>query len=183
MVAVGFSTVAAAFIPRWWSQSVGRQTNGRIWLGITWGLIYGSVFTVVPLLVGWQIRRPQLGWKVKVGLVIAALLLAAPNVMTLGIVLGLSRAAQAGDRVLDVQAPFFRGASLIGAVIGAVLAAGLIFFFALLRRRGNELEVLRADLRRRQLQDGETARRNEASAPPPQVEADTNAPLPTDGPS
>ncbi|MET1006192.1 MAG: hypothetical protein ABWX96_11610 [Propionibacteriaceae bacterium] len=176
LVAVLFYYIAAAFIPRWWSQRVGRQVDGRITLGVTWGLLYGAIFTMLPLLVVAQIRRPQFGWKIKIGLIVLALVLAAPNIMTLGIVLGLSRAAQAGDRVLDVQAPFFRGASLAGAIIGAVLAAGLILLFTLLRHRGEELEELRADLRRRQLEDDERLRR--APVAPPVPEASVSEPEP-----
>ena len=52
-----------------------------------------------------------------------AVLLAIPNLLTLGIVLGVGNAAHAGDRILDVEAPAFRGASLAGALIAVGLAA------------------------------------------------------------
>jgi hypothetical protein len=60
--------------------------------------------------------------------VVIALILAIPNVMTLGIVLGTGNAAHAGERTLDVNAPAFRGASLAGALI----ALGMIGFVAFL---------------------------------------------------
>jgi hypothetical protein len=55
--------------------------------------------------------------------VLVAALLAAPNVLTLGIVVGAGSGAHAGDRTLDVEAPGFRGASLIGALAAAALIA------------------------------------------------------------
>ena len=48
--------------------------------------------------------------------------------MTLGIVLGTGNAAHAGERILDVEAPAFRGATLAGALI----ALGMIGFVAFL---------------------------------------------------
>ena len=44
--------------------------------------------------------------------------------MTLGIVLGISDAAHAGDRILDVEGPGFRLWSLIGAIVGVRGGAG-----------------------------------------------------------
>ena len=52
------------------------------------GLIYGGVFTFLPLLLLAQVGRRALSWKVKIGLVIAAVVLAIPNLMTLSIVGG-----------------------------------------------------------------------------------------------
>ena len=41
--------------------------------------------------------------------------------MTLSIVLGRGNAAHAGDRILDVEAPAFRGGTLAGAVVAGLL--------------------------------------------------------------
>jgi hypothetical protein len=85
------------------------------------------------------------GWT----LVVAALL-ATPNLLTLGVVLGSGGAAHAGERTLDVDAPGFRASSLIGAI--AVLVA---FFLAghLVASRGRSrrrVEGLREKIRRRE---------------------------------
>ena len=50
-----------------------------------------------------------------------AVILALPNLMTLGIVLGRGNAAHAGDRILDVEAPAFRGGTLAGALLAGLL--------------------------------------------------------------
>ena len=75
-------------------------------------------------------------------LVIVAIVLAAPNLMTLGIVLGGGNAAHAGQRTLDVEAPDFRTSSLIGALV-AVAALGSLAYLVVsrhhARRRGAKL--------------------------------------------
>ena len=80
--------IGAAFIPRWWAQRVGDQANESFTGGIMLGLFYGFVFTVLPLLlIVWGIRRRRSGrmWLWILG---GAMLLALPNLFTLGITLG-----------------------------------------------------------------------------------------------
>ena len=47
--------------------------------------------------------------------------------MTLGIVLGISDAAHAGDRTLDVDSPGFRVWTLIGVIAGLAAVLGTIY--------------------------------------------------------
>lgn len=144
IVAIAVYLILAAFVPRWWAQSVGRQIEGRLSRGILLGLLYGTIFTCLPLLLLAQVGRRALGWKVKIGLVVAAVLLAIPNLMTLSVAVGASRAAQAGDRVMDVQAPGFRYATLWGVGLGTLLGLAVVAVVIVLERRGDELRVLRA---------------------------------------
>jgi hypothetical protein len=134
----------SAFIPRWWSQLIGRQVSGRISAGILLGLIYGFAFSFLPLLVLAQARHRAFRWPAKVIIVLVAAALTAPNLMTLGIAIGTSPAAQAGDRTMDVNAPGFRYASLWGVVLGAIAAVIVIVVSILWDRRTRELKVLRA---------------------------------------
>lgn len=128
--------ILSSFIPRWWAQRLASVVHGSFTQGIWWGLVYGLVFTLAPLLLVLLAVRV---WKRKGGKFIAgasviiALLLAVPNLMTLTIVLGGNNAAHAGQRILDVDAPAFRGACLVGAIV-----AGLIFLLvlALMGKRG-----------------------------------------------
>jgi hypothetical protein len=129
--------VASATIPRWWAQRVGEQVDGSIVTGVFVGLFYGFVFTALPLLVlaavvRWR-RTPK---AIAVGIAIAVVL-AIPNLMTLGIVLGRGNAAHAGERVLDVEAPAFRGATLVGALL-AVALTGLVSYLVVSRARARE---------------------------------------------
>ena len=69
-------------------------------------------------------------------------MLAIPNLMTLGIVLGRGNAAHAGERILDVEAPAFRGASLAGALIALAMAAFVGYLIAS-RERARESDPRR----------------------------------------
>jgi hypothetical protein len=126
--------IASATIPRWWAQQIGEQVGGSIVTGTLVGLFYGFVFTALPLLVLASVarwRRTPRATAVAIGI---ALVLAIPNLMTLGIVLGTGNAAHAGERTLDVEAPAFRGASLAGALI-ALGMAGFVAFLMVSRKR------------------------------------------------
>jgi MFS family permease len=148
----------AAYLPRWWAQRMGDLINGRFAVGVWWGLFFGFVFTVVPLVVARQALRKRWRWQTRVVIVAVALLLAAPNLITLGIVLGDGNAAHAGERILDVDGPAFRGASLFGALGGAIAAGALQFLVSSRRRRGRMVKDLRSDIRSR---DDEARRRAE----------------------
>lgn len=141
--------LAAAFVPRWWAQRVGDQVDDRFSAGVLWGLFYGIVFTFVPLLVAWQARRPMFKMKAKLLVVVIALLLAFPNLITLGVVLGTGSGAHAGERIMDVKAPAFRGSTAIGAVGGGLLAFALIGGGVARRRRKHQVRDLRGELHNR----------------------------------
>lgn len=144
VVLVVLAFLGAAFMPRWWSHLVGRQIGGSMTVGVSLGLFYGFVFTLLPLLVarwGFHRRRP---WKVWVAFAVATVLVAAPNLLTLGIVIGRGGAAHAAERTLDVDAPGFRNSSLAGAII-AVLVLAAAWYLLFSRQRAKErLARLRA---------------------------------------
>ena len=122
--------LAAAFLPRWWAHRIGHQANGGFTLGIILGLFYGFVFTALPLLtLRWAFhkRRP---WKTWGLLTLLAILLAAPNLLTLGIVIGNGHAAHAGQRTLDVDAPGYRNATLAGAITAILVLASTQYLLA-----------------------------------------------------
>lgn len=149
--------VGAAFLPRWWAHRIADQADGSIAQGIGVGLFYGFAFTVLPLALLWWGMRRASRWKTRFLVVAAALVLAVPNLLTLGIVLGRGNAAHAGDRTLDVEAPGFRGATLAGAIVAVV---ALIALIGLLRSRK------RARLHARRL-EAELQARGEAPGSPP----------------
>jgi len=124
LVAVVLMTLAAsAVVPRWWAHRIGDQVNDSMFAGFGLGLLYGLIFTALPLIVLWYTFHRRRPWKVWVGGLILAVIVALPNLMTLAIVLGTGNAAHAGERTLDVEAPLFRGFSLVGALL-AVVAVG-----------------------------------------------------------
>jgi hypothetical protein len=115
--------IASATIPRWWAQRIGDQVDESIVRGTMVGLFYGFLFTILPLLVLGAVLRWRRSLRALVVAGAVALLLAIPNLLTLGIVLGTGNAAHAGERTLDVRAPAFRGASLAGALVAIGLLA------------------------------------------------------------
>jgi MFS family permease len=126
----------AAFLPRWWAQRIGNQVDGSMTTGIALGLFYGSVFLLLPLAVlRWAFRRRR-SLKAVVWWIAVALVLAAPNLVTLAIVVGTGNAAHAGERILDVDAPGFRYSSAAGAA-AAVVAMGAIEYLLRSRRRAS----------------------------------------------
>jgi energy-coupling factor transporter transmembrane protein EcfT len=153
------AVIAGAFIPRWWAHRVGDQANESFAGGIMLGLFYGFVFTVLPLLlIIWGIRRRRSAraWLFILGGVI---LLALPNLFTLGIVFGPGGAAHAGERTLDVKAPGYRNASLAGALL-AVAAVCFVWYLVSSRNRARE------ELRRHKQALRETELLREASNAP-----------------
>lgn len=117
--------LVSAAVPRWWAHRIGDRVDGSITQGVLVGLFNGFVFTFLALVVFIVVmRRGRTVKAIAIGLV-AALVVASPNLMTLGIVLGVGSGAHAGDRTLDVEAPAFRGATLAGAILAGLLASYL----------------------------------------------------------
>src|SRR5688500_15947151 len=126
--------IASATVPRWWAQRVGDQVNGSITQGTLLGLFYGFVFTLLPIAVLVLILRWRTTWRWVAFAVALAAILSRPILMALGIVLGRGNAAHAGDRILDVEAPAFRGGTLAGAILAGLLV-GFVMYLLVSRGR------------------------------------------------
>lgn len=120
VVIVGYF-VGAAFLPRWWAREIGGWTQDSFTRGLLYGLAFGLVFTLVPLAIAAAAFYRRLNQRVRALLVLLAIVFAIPNLLTLGISLGSGGGAHAGNRILDDRAPFFQGATLIGAIVAVVL--------------------------------------------------------------
>lgn len=122
---------AVSVLPRWWAQHIGDQVDGDLTTGGLLGFMYGFLATFLPLLVlglVWRLLRNSV-WAWVVGVSIA-LVLATPNLVTLGITLGNGSAAHAADRTLDVDAPWFRGGMVVGVAVAALLAFYVAYVLA-----------------------------------------------------
>lgn len=143
-------------VPRQWSHWVGARVDGSLLRGVGWGLAIGFAFTFVPLLVFFQVRRRFLSWAWRGIVFLIALTLATPNWLTLWIVLGSSTSTHAAERTFDVDAPWFRGGSAGGAIVGVVLAVALCATSMWLTHRKKQVRSLQAELderRRREFTD------------------------------
>jgi hypothetical protein len=119
--------IASATVPRWWAHRIGDQVDGSITQGTLLGLFYGFVFTLVPIVLVVLILRWRRTWRTIAFALFVGIVFALPNLMTLSIVVGRGNAAHAGDRTLDVDAPAFRGGSLAGAILAALLVAFIAY--------------------------------------------------------
>ena len=128
---------------------VGAQSGGHFTAGIALGVTYGFIFTVIPLAVVWWAFRKRRSLRIWTLLVAAALLLALPNLLTLGIVVGTGGAAHAGERTLDVDAPGFRNATLAGAIVAALVFLVGGYLLRSRRRTKDELRAMREELESR----------------------------------
>lgn len=140
--------VGGAVLPRWWAERIGDQVNQSDVMGVLVGLFYGVVFTFVPLMVlyvAFRRRRPLRTWAIFVA---AALVLAIPNLLTLGIVVGRGNAAHAAERKLDVEASYFRGATGVGVALAVALFAFTLWVVIGRHRLRDRERALREERRR-----------------------------------
>ena len=126
--------VLAAFLPRWWARRVGEWAHDSYSHSLLLGLAFGFVCTFVPLLIAATVFYRRLNHQMRGAILLLAVVIAAPNLLTLSIALGSGSGAHAGDRIMDTQAPFFRGATLIGFLVGLVLFALLVWQYRAGRR-------------------------------------------------
>jgi hypothetical protein len=147
--------LAVTIVPREWAQYLGDRIDGKMTVGTLYGLGFGFFCTLIPLIIARQaLRGFKLGLRLFILLVAAVL--ALPNLLTLGIVLGSGKGAHAGERILDVDGPGFRTASASGAVV-----AGLVFlmltWWGLLRwndkRKIRKLRSLQAETAAKAIDD------------------------------
>src|SRR4029453_3101007 len=126
LVAFLFSVAAyfllGAILPRWWADVVAGQIRRDLGASVLVGMFYGFVFTFIPLVVAWQATHKAVSWPWKIVILLAAVAIAPPNLLTAGIVFGSTESAHAGQRTLSVDAGFFTTWTAISAV-----AAGCVF--------------------------------------------------------
>ena len=63
VIAIVALVALSAFLPRWWAHRVGDQVDGSFASGIGLGLLYGFVFTALPLAIAWFALRRIGRWK------------------------------------------------------------------------------------------------------------------------
>lgn len=148
LLAVAFLLIRL-FLPVWWATRIANQTQGSLSGGLLLGLTYGFVFTFIPLVIAWQARYKKISWPWKWAIIGVAVLVALPNLLTLGIYLNSSGAAQKARLMIDTSAIWFPSWSIGGAVAGALLFAGIATFWHMWRSRGRKLKTLRLEVKTR----------------------------------
>lgn len=171
-VALVFLTIAyyalAAVLPVWWANVIRGQVQGNLGAGILVGMFYGFVFTFVPLLVAWQATRKRVGWPWKVVILVVAVAIAAPNLLTAGIMFGNSEAAHNGQRILGTEATWFPLWTQIAAIAAVVIFVVGLILWKVWRQRGKKVKALtQADAGRSEALKATDSNKAEPPAPPP----------------
>lgn len=162
LVAVGVFAVGAALgrtgidfldtLPTLWAEQIGMETQANITRGTVFGLVIGSVFTFVPLLLLAQVRRRFFSWTWRLIIALLAIIFALPNWLTIAVAIGASRAAQDGRIIMTADAPGFRNGSALGAIVGGVLGlivVGTSMRLGQQRKRVRELKSKLSELENR----------------------------------
>ncbi|MHA6737802.1 hypothetical protein [Rhodococcus erythropolis] len=155
--------ILRATVPRGWANFVRSLVGGSYSSGLAWGLMFGVLCTLVPLLLFravWQVRKFKYARPVQIGLVIAGVVVAVPNLLTLAIATGNYLSAEQGRMQFATDAPGFRGATLTGAIVGAVLFVGFLVLGYMYKKRGKDLDKMRGELKQHEPQS-----KGEAPAP------------------
>jgi hypothetical protein len=162
LVAVGVLAVGAVLgrtgielldaLPTTWAEQIGMETMASVTRGTVFGLVIGSVFSFVPLLLLAQVRRRFLSWAGRGIIALLAIAFALPNWLTVAVAIGSSRAAQDGRIIMTAESPGFRNGTAVGAVVGITL--GLIVIGTSMRlgqqrKRIRELKAKVAELENR----------------------------------
>lgn len=150
------------FLPRRWAEEIVAIVDGTRIRGLLYGFGVGLVFTLIPLLVLAQARRRFFKWTWRMIVLVVALLLAAPNWLTIAVAIGRSRSSIDGRILLDQSGQGFRDGSAGGAIVGGVLALIFITFSLRLSQRRRQVLELRAKVD--QLQRQVTRKEDPASS-------------------
>lgn len=175
--AIGLVLAAAAYfilstvLPVSWATTIKNQANGDLGTGLLLGLFYGFVFTFIPLLVLWQARHKRVTWPWKAALLGAAILLAIPNILTLGIYTSNSASALRARNMIDNDATWFPGWSLGAAIGAAVIFVAFAILWEIWRARGKKLKEVKEARKLVTEADRKNSRKQQPAVPAPTEQA------------
>ncbi len=149
VVVAAVLAIAASVLPLWWARRISAMADGTFTAGVAIGLGCGVVSTVLPLLALRGAARRYTGWQARSWLLALAILVAAPNLLTLGMAAGGDANARHARLVISDGAPGFRGATVTGVLAGAVLTVMLWGTKASQQRHRRRIADLESQLRDR----------------------------------
>ena len=156
VLGVSLVVIGAAYLPGWWADRVADVVAGNRTAGVLGGFACGLAFTALPLVVARSAVRRGLVRTERLLRVVVAVMLAVPNLLTLGVVIRGGSTGALARAVLDARGPGFRGMTLPGALLGAVIVVGAWVLLAERRRRLHELDDLRTKLELRDSRDSDS---------------------------
>lgn len=142
--------ILRSIAPRWWADTVASivGTDAGFTTGVLYGLVIGTVCTAVPLVsfamavASWNKLKHFFG----VIFLLVGIVFAVPNVMTLAI--NRADPAQSAS-IRSAQTKLgdiigFQGATLIGAIIGGLIALIVIYYIVNYKLRGKKIRAATA---------------------------------------
>lgn len=133
----------ASVLPVWWANIIRNQVQGNLGAGILVGMFYGFVFTLVPLLVAWQATHKAVKWPWKTVIVLLAVALATPNLLTASILISNSEAAHNGQRIFGTEATWFPLWTQISAIAAVVMFVAGVSLWSVWRGRGKKMKAFK----------------------------------------
>jgi len=132
------AAATSTLLPVWWATLIGSRIGRDPAGGIALGMTAGFACTLAPLLAAWPACRYRAGRPRKAAALAAALaavlLLAAPNLLTLGICFGTSGSARQARRMLGAEAGWFMLWTLYSAIAAALVFAAMVVLWTAWRR-------------------------------------------------
>jgi hypothetical protein len=178
VLGVSLIVIAAAYLPAWWADRVAGVVAGNRTAGVLGGFAVGLACTALPLIMLRSAVRPGLRWAERLLRLVVAVLLAVPNLLTLGVVIRGGSPGALARAVLDAHGQGFRGATLLGVVLGAVFVVAAWVLLAGRRRGLHELDDLRTRLELHDTRAADTRAADPSAADTPAADtpaADTPA--------
>ncbi|QRY62257.1 permease [Gordonia sp. PDNC005] len=142
LLVVGY-LILQRFLPQWWGREIAADVGGSFTRGSLYGLGYGLLGSAVTLILLYFAYvtigryRNIVSWT----LLVLALASTVPNLLTLSVVIGNGSGAESGRLALDYDGMGFRGATLIGLIIGIVIGLAVDFYLLGKRRAKAKAEV------------------------------------------
>lgn len=137
--------IASVTVPLAWATSIRDQTGGKLGNAIPLGMFYGFVFSFVPVLVGWQSHHKRLNKGVRIALLVVAVLLTIPNLLTLAVLYGTTGSATDARSIWTTGgANWFGTWGQIFMVAGVVCAVAVIVLGRAWVRRGRKIRQIKA---------------------------------------
>lgn len=136
--------IGSVTVPLMWATSIRDQIGGQLGNSIPLGMFYGFVFSFVPVLLAWQVRRRNLNKWVRIALAAAAVLLTIPNLLTLGVLYGGTQTAADARSIWANSANWFGTWSQVFMLVGVVCAVAIIVLGRMWLRRGRKIREIKA---------------------------------------
>lgn len=143
VLVVGY-LIGSVTVPLMWATSIRDQIGGQLGNSIPLGMFYGFVFSFVPILLAWQVRRRNLNKWVRIALAALAVLLTIPNLLTLGVLYGGTQTAADARSIWANSANWFGTWSQTFMLAGVVCAVAIIVLGRMWLRRGRKIREIKA---------------------------------------